>query len=229
MKEFLSQNDISFTNRDIENDPSAADEARALGIRSIPATVIGDRVVTGFSPNEIGQLIGLGTKSAVGDPRETVPLIERALAAAIEAVKQMPDGLLEWSIAQRQRPMRELAHHVFAIVSRTVEDLRAGGVPATWDTAAPPGAGFQDIADYGETVLDQVRRWAATANLDSLRAPAPAGANARSGAERLDLLAGHTIHHLRQLYSVLEQHGIAPAKRVPDSGWPAQYVLANLW
>ena len=50
MKEFLSRAGHTFEVRNIEEDDRAYDELLALGARSVPVTVIGDRTVTGFAP-----------------------------------------------------------------------------------------------------------------------------------------------------------------------------------
>lgn len=48
MKEFLSREGYPFDAKNIEEDDMAYDELMALGARSVPTTVIGGKVVTGF-------------------------------------------------------------------------------------------------------------------------------------------------------------------------------------
>lgn len=48
VKEFLSREGHPFESRNIEEDDAAYDELMKLGARSVPVTVIGDQVVTGF-------------------------------------------------------------------------------------------------------------------------------------------------------------------------------------
>lgn len=48
MKEFLSREGHPFDARNIEEDDTAYDELLALGARSVPTTVVGDQVITGF-------------------------------------------------------------------------------------------------------------------------------------------------------------------------------------
>lgn len=50
VKEFLSRAGHTFDVRLVDEDDSAYDELLALGYRTIPVTVIGDRVVQGFEP-----------------------------------------------------------------------------------------------------------------------------------------------------------------------------------
>jgi hypothetical protein len=48
VKEFLSRAGRSFTVKDVDVDPRAYDELVALGVMTIPATVVGGRVILGF-------------------------------------------------------------------------------------------------------------------------------------------------------------------------------------
>jgi glutaredoxin len=48
VEEFLSREGHPFEIKNIEEDDTAYDELMKLGARSVPVTVIGDRVVTGF-------------------------------------------------------------------------------------------------------------------------------------------------------------------------------------
>lgn len=50
MKEFLSRAGHTFTVRTVDEDDRAYDALIALGYRTIPVTVVGDRVVRGFDP-----------------------------------------------------------------------------------------------------------------------------------------------------------------------------------
>ncbi len=183
----------------------------------------------GFKPNQLVEAFHHGVKVVPRDPSETIPLIGRALEAVERAVRQMPDEKLDWSIPKRKRPMREFTCHIFNHVQNAMEELSGGGVSARPDVLARSYTSFQDIADYGRSIIEQYRSWTSKQDLDVLHTPPPAGSNARSGAERLDLAAGQTIHHLRQLYSILENFGITPENRLEDREFPPEYVLTTLW
>jgi glutaredoxin 3 len=51
--EYLSQNGIAFTERNVGKDPKAREELMALGLLSLPVIIIGDKRLTGFNPNAI--------------------------------------------------------------------------------------------------------------------------------------------------------------------------------
>ena len=48
MKELLSRAGVPFTAKNVDEDEAAYDELIARGFRSVPVTVIGDRIVKGF-------------------------------------------------------------------------------------------------------------------------------------------------------------------------------------
>ena len=53
MKEFLSRAGRTFTVKIVDEDDAAYDELVAMGYRTVPLTVIGDRVVKGFDPDAL--------------------------------------------------------------------------------------------------------------------------------------------------------------------------------
>ena len=48
MKEFLSREGVSFTDRNVEEEHEAYTELVALGFRTVPITVIGRHFIKGF-------------------------------------------------------------------------------------------------------------------------------------------------------------------------------------
>jgi len=48
VKEYLSQRQVQFDDRDITKDPSAIGELQKLGFMTTPVTVVGDKVIVGF-------------------------------------------------------------------------------------------------------------------------------------------------------------------------------------
>ena len=48
VKEYLSQKQIQFDDRDITKDPSAILELQKIGFMTTPVTVVDDKVIVGF-------------------------------------------------------------------------------------------------------------------------------------------------------------------------------------
>ena len=58
-KEFMSQNGIKFTERNIGDDPSARDELTRKGFRAVPVIQVGGESMVGFNPKRLRELLGL--------------------------------------------------------------------------------------------------------------------------------------------------------------------------
>ncbi len=59
VKEFLSQNNIVFTDRNIAGDEAALNELEKLGYLTTPVTVIDGEVVVGFDAPKLRRLLQL--------------------------------------------------------------------------------------------------------------------------------------------------------------------------
>ena len=57
MKEFLSHAGVPFTALNVDEDDRAYDDLIARGWRTVPVTVIGDRVVKGFDAGALASAI----------------------------------------------------------------------------------------------------------------------------------------------------------------------------
>ena len=57
MKELLSREGVPFTAYNVDEDEGAYDDLVARGWRTVPVTIIGDRVLKGFNPVELADAI----------------------------------------------------------------------------------------------------------------------------------------------------------------------------
>ncbi len=57
VKEFLSQNDIAFTDRNVAADEAALAELEKLGYMTTPVTVVDGQVVVGFDRDKLQKLL----------------------------------------------------------------------------------------------------------------------------------------------------------------------------
>ena len=57
VKEYLSQKQIQFDDRDITKDSSAIVELRKLGFMTTPATVVDDKVIVGFDVPKLDEAL----------------------------------------------------------------------------------------------------------------------------------------------------------------------------
>lgn len=59
-KEFLSQNNILFIERNVASDPEAFAELERLGYMTTPVILVDGEVVVGFDRGRLETLLGLG-------------------------------------------------------------------------------------------------------------------------------------------------------------------------
>jgi hypothetical protein len=57
VKEFLSRAGATFTVLNVDEDDRAYDALLARGLRSVPVTVVGDRVIRGYDPAALEQAL----------------------------------------------------------------------------------------------------------------------------------------------------------------------------
>lgn len=60
MKEFLSRNGREFVVKNVDEDPEAFNEMVALGLMTIPVTIVDDYVVRGYDEKRLRAALGLG-------------------------------------------------------------------------------------------------------------------------------------------------------------------------
>jgi glutaredoxin 3 len=60
VKEFLSQNNIQFADRNIAVDESALTELEKLGYMTTPVTLVDEQVVVGFDRDKLQRLLKTG-------------------------------------------------------------------------------------------------------------------------------------------------------------------------
>jgi glutaredoxin len=63
VKEFLSRNNVVFTDRNVAEDEAALAELEALGYHSTPVTLVGKEVVVGFDQAKLVELLNRRERS----------------------------------------------------------------------------------------------------------------------------------------------------------------------
>jgi glutaredoxin len=55
--EYLSQNGVEFTEKNVARNPEAVQELMSMGVRSLPLILIGDKRLSGFNPKAIDEAL----------------------------------------------------------------------------------------------------------------------------------------------------------------------------
>jgi len=151
-KELLSKRGIAFEALDIENDPGALEQLRALGLSTVPVVAVGDRYVAGWNPPKVAELVGFQLVERVTPPRELIDSLKMLLEAQLRVVRQVPDEHLTMKSPDRDRPLRQLAHHCFRVIEVGVDADVLGEFPALqWlpNSDIPSHTSSERIARYG--------------------------------------------------------------------------------
>jgi len=224
-KALLSRRGVEFDARDVDNDPQALGELRALGIASVPAVVVGEQWMTGWNPTRLAELVGFAHQESGASPEELVASLRTILDAALRAVRQLPDGGREvWDKAApgRDRPLRELVRHLFHVIEAGVDADVLEAFPATlWLEArdVPQLKGTARLARYGEAVRAKFEAWYGASDLQDLAAFGrliEADVGQRTLTQVLQRTRLHAAQHLRQLYAFLGWFGVTPIDPLSD-------------
>ncbi|MCA1647062.1 MAG: hypothetical protein LC797_16905 [Chloroflexi bacterium] len=220
-KAMLSRRGVEFDALDVENDPRALEQLRALGFSSVPVVVVGERSMSGWNPTKLAELVGFALEEKAGTPQELLSSQRVILDGALRAVRQIPDDGWERMAPGRKRPLRELVRHIFHVIEVSVDADVLGVFPALqWlaarDVPALSGGGL--LTRYGEVVSAKFQAWYEVKPPDAARFARTIDADVgpRSLQQVLQRTRLHSAQHLRQIYAFLGWFGVRPDQRVTD-------------
>jgi glutaredoxin-like protein NrdH len=217
-KALLSRRGVEFDVRDIENDPTAFEELQALGLMSVPVVVAGDRHVVGWNPTKVGELVGFEAREVSTTPEHMLSTIRTLLDASLRAVAQIPEPMLTWKSPDRDRPLRQLVHHMFRNYELGVDADVLGEFPArtTWRMTrdVPTFDSTARLVRYGETVRAKFNQWYSVHDPAAFSATIDADVGPRTMLQVLERTRLHSAFHLRQVYAFLEAGGVKPIEPI---------------
>ncbi|HWP35304.1 MAG TPA: DinB family protein [Thermodesulfobacteriota bacterium] len=192
--------------------------------------VVGDRAVHGWNPQRLAELLGVRYEPPPRlPPAELARRLDAVLAAAQRAVAQVPAGAFERKVPGRDRTARELAHHIFRLSLAFCQALDEGQLARAWLDEPPPpelrdGAA---LAAYGGEVRAALaaRLPQAVARTDAIETPY----GTQRVPELLERTAWHAAQHLRQLYALLGEAGVAPDRPLTEAELAGLPLPEALW
>ncbi|MBI4234490.1 MAG: DinB family protein [Chloroflexi bacterium] len=218
----------------MENDPRALEELKALGVRAIPVTVVGDKVIVGFNRPELARALGIRYRdTSDADTRFMLEKFDLVLSAAIRATRQIPQDKLDWSSPDRRRVLREFTYHLFdrpyvAMKSYDANSYSAEDIGRYVEEAkASPDA--EAIAQYGEKVRFQIREFLSRATPAMLQTAINSYFGPSTVGQLMDLGLGHSVHHLKQLYHFMRLLGIEPQSPLGEKEFEGIAVPTELF
>ena len=211
-KVLLSRHGVEFDVRDIDHDAEAFDELRALGVMSVPTVVVGEDIVVGWNPARLGALVGFEEQDASTTPRHMLSSMRTVLDAMIRCTAQIPHDLLPSKSPDRDRPLRQLVHHMLRNFELVVDADVLGEYPDRARRTVGDIAMFDTprLVRYGEVVRAKFNAWFDSGDSITADALIETEAGRRTLMQVLERTRLHSAFHLRQVYAFLEARGIEP-------------------
>ena len=217
-KEFLSKHGVDYESINVHGNPAAMEELRKLGARSVPVVARGGEFVFAQSLADVVRFLGLDIR--LHDklaPPQLVDKLDLVLNAAARYVRQIPAEWLDRPFRNRNRPIRQLAHHVFRIPEAYLESMQDGRELTYERIMQPPGDAMRttgDIARYGLGVLDRFHGWWDGCADPSCQQMMDTYFGRHRVHDVLERSVWHPTQHTRQLMLLLEELGIEPQRRL---------------
>jgi hypothetical protein len=213
----LSSWGIRFEGIDVEREPAAMQDLARVGVPRVPATIVGDRVVHGWNPAALADLVGV--RHVEGErltPAELARRLDGVLAAAERAVGQIPREDLGMKAPDRNRTVRQLGYHIFRLCEAFREARAANYLPETAYNDDPPAdlADGPALARYGRRVRERLAAWVAEPGWCEGTVETYYGT--QTAHDMMERTTWHAAQHLRQLYWFLDRMSVVPEGRLAD-------------
>jgi len=215
-KEFLTRHGVDYESINVHGNDAALAELAKLGARSVPIVARGKKFVFAQTIGDVIGFLGLEVKpQECLSPEALMAKLDLVLSAAARYVRQIPQAELDKPFRNRNRPIRALAHHVFRIVEGFLESMQDGRVltyERIMQDTAPSRGTAEDIARYGEDVLQRATAWWAAYPDKTCARPMATYFGEHPVHVVLERTVWHPAQHTRQLMLILESLGIAPER-----------------
>jgi len=232
-KEFLTRQGVDYESINVHGNDAAMAELAKLGARSVPVVARGGRFVFAQTLDDVIEFLGLDARPQERlSPERLMRKLDLVLAAAARYVRQIPESELDKPFRDRDRPIRELAHHVFGVVEGFLDSME-DGAPLTYDRImrempARLRTG-EDIARHGEQVLVRARGWWDGYDDRSCQRPMRAYFGTHPVHVVLERTVWHPAQHVRQLMLILESLGIAPERPLTSADLAGLPLPEKAW
>ena len=228
----LSSLGVEFEAIDVQANPASLKELERLEVPRVPAVAVGDRVVHGWNPRSVAELVGVDYAEPVRlQPIELIDRLDRILAAAQRAIPQVPPEKLETKPPERDRTVRDLGYHIFRLSVSFPLAVEQNRLPEE-SLAEPAPRAMRDgeaIARYGEGVRARLKEWYHQAPAESFEWVVDTYYGPQTVWGLLERTTWHAAQHLRQVYALLERMGIAPDRPLTDADFRGLPLPEALW
>ena len=221
---------MKFDGFDVEAEPERRRDLERFGILRVPATIVGDRVVHGWNPKALAELVGVTYRDREPlPPAELARRLDRVLEATQRAMRQIPPEHLGMKAPGRDRTVRQLGFHVFRLSAAYVDTREQGHLPEGWFEEGPPAelADGEAIAHYGGEVRRRLQAYCARpgwcdGSVSTYYGP-------QSAHDFMERTTWHAAQHLRQIYWFLDQMHVRAEAPLTDADLDGLPVPREVW
>jgi len=229
-KEFLGMHGVAFESVNVREDPAAMTQLAALGVRSVPVVVRGNRFVHGQDLAAVARFVGIDFEPA----RLEVPVLVARLLALLDTcaalAEQLPADALHVKLPGRERTHLDLAYHVSQVVVAFLDAALGGRLTYEHFERKPPGhlAACADVARQIRSVTQALAVWWG-ANQSRLPALLDTYYGRQPLHAVLERTTWHVAQHARQLERLLELRGMQPLPRLEPALLTGLPLPVDVW
>ena len=221
---------MAFEGFDVEAEPARRADLERVGVSRVPATIVGDRVVHGWNPQALAELVGVRYQPPPKlGPAQLAERMDLVLAATQRALRQVPRERLGMKYPGRDRTVRQLGFHVFRVAASFADTREQGQLLGAWFEENPPD-GMSDgdaVARYGETVRQRLRGYVARPGWCDGEVSTYYGP--QSAPEFMERTTWHAAQHLRQIYWFLAEMGVEAETPLTDADLEGLPFPREVW
>lgn len=221
---------MSFDGFDVEAEPERKKDLEPFGVARVPATIFDGRVVHGWNPRALAELVGVPWRERDPlPPAELARRLDRVLDATQRAMRQIPAEHLGMKKPGRDRSVHQLGYHVFRLSAGFVDTRVQGHLGANvYEERAPAEmADGAAVAAYGATVRARIAAYAeqpgwCDGSVSTYYGP-------QTAHDFMERTTWHAAQHLRQIYWFLDQMGVAPDRPLTDADYDGLPIPREVW
>ena len=221
---------MKFDGFDVEAEPERRRDLEPFGVPRVPATIVGGRVVHGWNPKALAELVGVPYEERKQlSPAALAERLDTVLAATQRAMRQMPREHLGMKAPGRNRTVRQLGFHVFRLSAAFADTREQGHLGEGVFEEKPPDdmAGGDAIARYGDAVRRRLagyftRPGWCDGSVSTYYGP-------QSAHDFMERTTWHAAQHLRQIYWFLDRMGVTPESPLTDADLDGLPIPRDVW
>jgi len=204
-------------------------------VRNVPVVARGEQFVFGQNLEDVAEFVGLqGTGHQPLPPEQLIGKWIDVLRTAQGLIRQLPDAALnERVVANRDRSIRLMCHHVFRVGEAFLESVVDGVEYAVQLANVPPAEGTfttgDEIARYGESVIARLQQWWDKLDDKTCQQKVKTFFGMQPIYMLYERSTWHSAQHARQLTAVLEGRGIEPKARLKPETLAGLPLPERLW